>query len=429
MRLSGGASRETWSFDLVDRRRAAAADPAADAAGTDGQLAAGIGMAIEAALLRAAARRGRAGGRRGRRRRRLACSAAPGMVVERLDGRDDRPQAAARRRVGDGARRGSARRSGRRWRRSTASPPMRSTGSRRPTRSTQYRDVLDALGEPHPAFELGFRWLEANRPGAQRAAGRPRRPAARQPARRSRRPPGGPRLGARPPRRSDGGPRVVLRAGVAVRLAAAGRRRRHPGGAGGGLRGGRRRAGRPRGAALVGDARHPQVGRDVHHAGLEPPERDVPLDGARHHRPAGVRERVGRARAAPRPAARAASPGRPRRRRRRVHDRPTMAELLEAVREWVDGDVRTGTEGRLSFHARVATNALRMLEREVALEPALSRGARRAAARRSGARPTPSWPRGSAPATSTTGSRRCGRSSPPASTTSSSSPTPAGWRS
>jgi aminoglycoside phosphotransferase (APT) family kinase protein len=29
---------------------------------------------------------------------------------------------------------------------------------------TQYRDVLDLLGEPHPAFELGFRWLEANRP-------------------------------------------------------------------------------------------------------------------------------------------------------------------------------------------------------------------------------------------------------------------------
>src|SRR3546814_3439208 len=24
--------------------------------------------------------------------------------------------------------------------------------------------VLDTLGEPHPAFELGFRWLEANRP-------------------------------------------------------------------------------------------------------------------------------------------------------------------------------------------------------------------------------------------------------------------------
>jgi hypothetical protein len=55
-----------------------------------------------------------------------------------------------------------------------------------------------------------------------------------------------------------------------------------------------------------------------------------------------------------------------------LHDRPTVEELVEAVREWVEGDVRTGTEGRLAFHARVATNALRMVERELALEPALT---------------------------------------------------------
>jgi aminoglycoside phosphotransferase (APT) family kinase protein len=29
---------------------------------------------------------------------------------------------------------------------------------------TQFRDLLDLLGEPHPAFELAFRWLDANRP-------------------------------------------------------------------------------------------------------------------------------------------------------------------------------------------------------------------------------------------------------------------------
>jgi hypothetical protein len=55
-----------------------------------------------------------------------------------------------------------------------------------------------------------------------------------------------------------------------------------------------------------------------------------------------------------------------------LHDRPTLLELVEAVREWVDHDVRSGTEGRLSFHARVATNALRMVERELAMEPALT---------------------------------------------------------
>ena len=32
----------------------------------------------------------------------------------------------------------------------------------------QYREVLDVLGEPHPAFELGFRWLERNRPMSER---------------------------------------------------------------------------------------------------------------------------------------------------------------------------------------------------------------------------------------------------------------------
>ena len=41
-------------------------------------------------------------------------------------------------------------------------------------------------------------------------------------------------------------------------------------------------------------------------------------------------------------------------------------ELVEAVREWVDDDVRAATEGRVAFHARVAVNALRMLERELA---------------------------------------------------------------
>jgi aminoglycoside phosphotransferase (APT) family kinase protein len=52
------------------------------------------------------------------------------------------------------------------------------------------------------------------------------------------------------------------------------------------------------------------------------------------------------------------------------HDRPTAAELAEAVREWVQGDVAAGTEGRLRFHSRVAANVLAMLERELRLGPA-----------------------------------------------------------
>ena len=51
------------------------------------------------------------------------------------------------------------------------------------------------------------------------------------------------------------------------------------------------------------------------------------------------------------------------------HDAPDMGQLVEAVREWLERDVMPGTEGRLSFHARVAANMLKIVERELALAP------------------------------------------------------------
>jgi hypothetical protein len=51
------------------------------------------------------------------------------------------------------------------------------------------------------------------------------------------------------------------------------------------------------------------------------------------------------------------------------HDAPTAMELLEAVREWLDRDVIPTTEGRLRFHARVASNVLGIVEREIELGP------------------------------------------------------------
>lgn len=51
--------------------------------------------------------------------------------------------------------------------------------------------------------------------------------------------------------------------------------------------------------------------------------------------------------------------------------RPTTAELVEAVREFLGGEVKVATEGRVSFHSRVAANALAMVERELALGPQL----------------------------------------------------------
>ncbi len=54
-----------------------------------------------------------------------------------------------------------------------------------------------------------------------------------------------------------------------------------------------------------------------------------------------------------------------------LQDRPTAAELLEAVREFLEHDVMTATEGRTAFHARVAMNALGIVERELVLGPSI----------------------------------------------------------
>jgi hypothetical protein len=52
-----------------------------------------------------------------------------------------------------------------------------------------------------------------------------------------------------------------------------------------------------------------------------------------------------------------------------LHGRPTAAELIESVREWLERDVLSQTSGRLQFHTRVAINVLAMVEREMALGP------------------------------------------------------------
>ena len=48
------------------------------------------------------------------------------------------------------------------------------------------------------------------------------------------------------------------------------------------------------------------------------------------------------------------------------HDVPTAAQLIEAVREWIENDVAPNVQGRLAFHSRVASNVLAMVEREMA---------------------------------------------------------------
>ena len=52
------------------------------------------------------------------------------------------------------------------------------------------------------------------------------------------------------------------------------------------------------------------------------------------------------------------------------HDSPTAAELVEAVREWLERDVMPGSRPVNGFHARVAWNVLAIVAREIELGPA-----------------------------------------------------------
>jgi hypothetical protein len=47
------------------------------------------------------------------------------------------------------------------------------------------------------------------------------------------------------------------------------------------------------------------------------------------------------------------------------HYRPTAAELVTAVAEFLETEVRAATDGAVNFHARVAANVLRIVEREL----------------------------------------------------------------
>jgi hypothetical protein len=67
------------------------------------------------------------------------------------------------------------------------------------------------------------------------------------------------------------------------------------------------------------------------------------------------------------------------------HDVPSAAQLVEAVREFLEKDVMSATEGRVRFHARVAANVLAMVERELALGASQAE-AHRAALERLGVR-------------------------------------------
>ncbi len=49
------------------------------------------------------------------------------------------------------------------------------------------------------------------------------------------------------------------------------------------------------------------------------------------------------------------------------HDVPSIGQLVESVREWLQTDLLSATEGRLQFNTRVAINVLAIVERELVL--------------------------------------------------------------
>jgi aminoglycoside phosphotransferase (APT) family kinase protein len=161
-RLTGGASRETWAFTAVgpagarelilQRQRGGAERP-------------GGGMAVEGELLRRAAIAGVPVAPLVAASSDPADLGVPYLVMERVPGETiarkilrDEPYAEARRMLPAQLGAALGRIHG-----IDALPAMLEQD-----RLTYYRAVLDALGQYSPAFELGFRVLEANRPARTR---------------------------------------------------------------------------------------------------------------------------------------------------------------------------------------------------------------------------------------------------------------------
>lgn len=151
-RLVGGASREMWAFRLDDRRLVLRRDPPGEIKDS--------GMEQEGALLRAAAQAGM-------RVPELLASGPHFLVLSWVDGealarrilRDEGFATARTRLVAQFAEQLALLH--------TRVSPDQVPGLAQPEVLADVRARLDAMGEPHPAFELGLRWLEEHRPPAR----------------------------------------------------------------------------------------------------------------------------------------------------------------------------------------------------------------------------------------------------------------------
>jgi aminoglycoside phosphotransferase (APT) family kinase protein len=163
--LSGGASRETWSFDVVrpdgarDRlilRRDPPGSPKA-------------GMSVEASLLRAARQAGVPVPHVVTADDDPGVLGSPFIVMEHVDG-ETIPRRILRDEAFAAARPLLAAQCGRILAAVHAIPAAQVPGLAEGDPVEEWRTNLDALGEPHPAFELGLRWLDEHRPRPRAAS-------------------------------------------------------------------------------------------------------------------------------------------------------------------------------------------------------------------------------------------------------------------
>lgn len=150
-RLSGGASRETWSFDFVRD------DGSLDALilRRDPPGAAKGGMRTEAALLRAAAEAGVPVPR-------IVDDDDASLVMTRIDG-ETIPRKILRDVEYATARSVLASQCGEILGR-LHTMPVDLLPAESADQLTQWRAVFDGVAQPHPTFELAFRWLGSNEP-------------------------------------------------------------------------------------------------------------------------------------------------------------------------------------------------------------------------------------------------------------------------
>lgn len=377
-RLTGGASRETWSLEADGRplilQRARPGSPADRSMNREADLlrAAHEGGVPVAEVVAAGPPEGVADEILGSGY--LVCSFVHGETIARKIQRDDAYAEARPRFAADCGRALAA---------IHAIDPARAPGLDRSDQVTQFRTVLDDFGDPVPAFETAFRWLEANRPerGPDRIVH------------------GDFRLGNLIV--GDDGVRAVVDWELAHLgdpmedlgwLCVRAWRFGGPGPVGGlgsyddlfaayeAAGGGPVDPGTVRWWEVLGTLKWGIMCIMQARAHLDGFSRSVEL--AAIGRRVCENEHDLMLLLAPEAlaAAKAEVPAEPTP-TVGLFGRPTAAELVEATREWIEGDVRTATSGRVAFHSRVAANVLATVERELALGPSIEA----AAARRLGA--------------------------------------------